>query len=248
MAKYRKRRIGMVFSLIAALVAWLGLTGNLAWLTYEVNLFPAESQEEQVEQPTSELAALNVLAKLEVKGRAPKNTYKRTEFYDTWPSIGGCSLRQRIIKRELGESAQIGSDKCSVTSGTYIEPYTGNEMIFTEKSEFSSKIQIDHVVALSDAWQKGADNSHMDKGTRYQLATDPLNLLAVDGPANQQKSDSDAASWLPTNKAFRCQYVARQISVKYKYKLWVTQAEHDAMADVLKTCPNEPVVGIEISE
>jgi hypothetical protein len=115
-------------------------------------------------------------------------------------------------------------------------------VVFTEKSEISSKVQIDHVVALSDAWQKGAQ--YMDKDVRYQIATDPLNLLAVDSSANQQKSDGDAATWLPKNKRFRCEYVARQVSVKYKYGLWVTKAEKEAIAGILEKCPNEPAVGI----
>ncbi len=190
-------------------------------------------------QDAGELAT-TVLAKLEIKGRAPKNNYVRTEFYKNWPTVNGCSLRQLIIKREFGDSAVL--DGCNVISGSYVEPYTGQYKEFTEKSQISSGIQIDHVVALSDAWQKGAQNMTSDE--RYNLATDPLNLIAVDSQANQQKSDGDAATWLPSNKAFRCQYVARQISVKYKYSLWLTQAEHDAMANVLSSCPNEKVIGL----
>jgi hypothetical protein len=72
---------------------------------------------------------------------------------------------------------------------------------------------------------------------RYKIYNDPLNLLAVDGPTNGQKSDSDAASWLPPNRSYRCAYVSRQIAVKSKYRLWVTGAEKTAMLGVLKTCP-----------
>lgn len=191
---------------------------------------------------TSELThtALSILDKLEIKGRAPKTGYSRTEFYNNWPTIDGCSLRQIIIKREVGDSAVM--DGCDVIGGTMVESYTGSTMTFYQKSDFSDKIQIDHIVALSDAWQKGAQ--YQTKDERYQMATDPLNLIAVDGSANKQKSDGDAATWLPPNKAFRCQYVARQVSVKYKYGLWVTQAEHDAIASVLSACPNEPVIGV----
>ena len=72
--------------------------------------------------------------------------------------------------------------------------------------------------------------------------TIPLNLIAVDGPANQDKSASDAATWLPPNKTFRCHYVARQISVKAAYRLWVTPAEKDAMKRVLGSCPQQQTV------
>ena len=104
-------------------------------------------------------------------------------------------------------------------------------------------MQIDHVVALSNAWSTGA--FALDKDTRYAISQDPLNLLAVDGPANQQKSDKDASDWLPSNEAFQCQYVARQISVKYKYKLWVTPREKLKMQEVLANCPAETTVGLE---
>lgn len=183
--------------------------------------------------------AKDVLEKLEVKGRAPKTGYSREEFYDGWPNVDGCSLRQRILKRELGDSARL--EGCNVVAGEYDEPYTGEHVVLASREEVS-KIQIDHVVALSDAWQKGAQ--YKDYETRNKIATDPLNLLAVDGAANKQKSDGDAATWLPKNKKFRCQYVARQISVKYKYSMWVTQAEKEAMARVLSNCPEERAIGI----
>lgn len=189
------------------------------------------------------IKAADILALLEVKGRAPKTGYSREQFYETWPKIDGCSLRQHIIKRELGDSAVLSSsDNCSVVSGEYDEPYTGLHMIFYQKSDFTSQIQIDHVVALSDAWQKGAQLLSLDE--RYELATDPLNLLAVDSKTNKDKSDGDAATWLPPNKTFRCSYVARQVSVKYKYRLWVTNAEKTAIQNILERCPNEPAVGI----
>lgn len=181
--------------------------------------------------------AVEVLEKLEVKGRAPKTGYKREEFYSGWPTIDGCSLRQRIIKREFGDTAVL--DGCNVVAGEFDEPYTGEHRVFTEKTQIY-KIQIDHVVALSDAWQKGAQ--YMEREVRYKIATDSLNLLAVDGPANEQKSDGDAATWLPANKKFRCQYVARQVSVKYRYGLWVTEAEKAAIAGVLANCPNERAI------
>jgi hypothetical protein len=90
---------------------------------------------------------------------------------------------------------------------------------------------------VSDAWQKGAQQLSSDQ--RYAFYNDPLNLLAVSGSANSQKSDSDAASWLPSNTGFRCDFVARQIAVKLSYNLWVTQAEYDSMYRVLETCPNQ---------
>lgn len=182
--------------------------------------------------------ARKLLPSIEIKGRAPKTGYTRTQFYKGWPDVDGCSLRQRIIKREFGDKAQLDS-KCHVVAGEFLEPYTGKYMVFTSKSQISKALQIDHIVALSDAWQKGAQ--YHPKSIRYQVATDPLNLVAADGPANMQKSDSDAASWLPANKAFRCQYVARQVAVKYKYRLWASTAEHATFTKILDSCPPQLV-------
>jgi hypothetical protein len=125
-------------------------------------------------------------------------------------------------------------------SGLLHDPYTGKDITFTRGIDTSSAVQIDHVVALSDAWQTGAQQ--LSANQREQLANDPLELLAVDGPANQQKSDGDAATWLPPNKPFRCQYIARQIAVKAKYMLWVTAAEKEAMQRVLASCPGQAAI------
>ena len=195
--------------------------------------------DEEILVPTGSITlASEGLELLEVKGRAPKTGYSREEFYNGWPTVDGCNLRQKIIKREFGETAVL--DGCNVISGEYDEPYTGQHLVFTKREEISKGIQIDHVVALSDAWQKGAQ--YKDKDTRYAIATDPLNLLAVDATANTKKSDGDAATWLPSNKKFRCEYVARQVSVKYKYGLWVTAAEKEAIAGILANCPDEPML------
>lgn len=223
----------------------LGFLALLA-VAFGVILFNPESYETtytptNVSAEENSTLASEILEKLEVKGRAPKTGYEREQFYKSWPTVDGCSLRQRIIKRELGDTAVIDStDNCTVISGEYDEPYTGSHLVFYQKSDFTDGIQIDHVVALSDAWQKGAQNLTADE--RYALATDPLNLLAVDSKTNQGKSDGDAATWLPPNKKFRCSYVARQVSVKYKYHLWVTEAEKAAIQNVLKNCPSERAI------
>lgn len=226
------------------LLAFLALT--ISWLFVNPASYETEVENlSSAEETSANLLASEVLEKLEVKGRAPKTGYTRDQFYSSWPIVDGCSLRQRIIRREMGETAVLSSENdCDVISGEFDEPYTGAHLVFFQKSDFSKGIQIDHVVALSDAWQKGAQN--LSKEERYSLATDPLNLLAVESKANQEKSDGDAATWLPKNKKFRCQYVARQISVKYKYHLWVSSAEKSAMGTVLETCPTEPAVGVSL--
>lgn len=172
------------------------------------------------------------LAKLEVKGRAPKTGYSRKQFSDGWGKMSGCSVREVILARDLTETKI--DDKCRVLAGTLRDPYTGRTIKFQRGPETSSKVQIDHVVALSDAWQKGAQQLPQEE--REKLANDPLNLLATDGPANQAKGDGDAATWLPPNKPFHCQYIERQVAIKRKYRLWVTNAEKEAMGKVLAGC------------
>ncbi|CAI3804976.1 HNH endonuclease family protein [Pseudarthrobacter sp. MM222] len=189
-------------------------------------------------QPASGSKALGVLATLPVKGRAPKTGYSRDQFGQAWADVdrNGCDTRNDMLRRDLTSLAvKPGTRDCVVLSGFLNDPYTAAAINFQRGSSTSTAVQIDHVVALSDAWQKGAQQ--LSPAQRTAFANDPLNLLAVDGPANQQKSDGDAATWLPPNRSFRCEYVARQISVKSSYSLWVTQAEHDAMARVLGDCP-----------
>lgn len=184
--------------------------------------------------------ALAALATLEVKGRAPKTGYDRDEFGQRWKDIdrNGCGQRDDVLARDLTAVQKDG--RCVVTSGILNDPFTGDRIEFVRGQNTSALVQIDHIVPLSDAWQKGAQQ--LTAHQRETLGNDPLNLLAVDGAANAQKSDSDAATWLPKNKDFRCTYVARQVSVKVAYELWVTQAERDAMERILTGCRAEPLL------
>ena len=183
--------------------------------------------------------ATTLLAKLPVKGRAPKTGYDRDLFSDGWGKIGECDARNFILRRDLKSITWKASPRCTVATGILNDPYTATKIYFVRGVGTSNDVQIDHVVAVSDAWQKGAQQLSFSQ--RYSFYNDPLNLLAVDGPTNQRKSDSDAASWLPPNRKYWCSFVARQIAVKHKYMLWVTQAERDSMSRVLKTCPKQLV-------
>ena len=180
--------------------------------------------------PIDALAALN---NLEVKGRAPKTGYARSQF-PHWsdPDRNGCDARNDTLKRDLTNiTYKVGTRECKVIAGQLLDPFTGKVITF---SATKVVIDIDHVVALSNAWQTGA--AYFDKNKRTQIANDPLNLLAVDSKLNRQKGDGDAATWLPPYKAFRCEYVARQVAVKAKFGLWVTQPEKVAIDKILSTC------------
>lgn len=186
-------------------------------------------------------AALATLDTLPIRGRAPKTGYQRDLFGPAWSDDvtvadghNGCDTRNDILRRDL-VNVEIKPDTngCVVQSGTLHDPYTGTTIEFRRGRGTSQKVQIDHVVALSDAWQKGAQG--WDEATRRNFANDPANLQATDGPTNEQKGDGDAATWLPPNKSYRCTYVSRIVAVKAEYGLWVTQAEHDAIARVLSS-------------
>ncbi|MFQ1004137.1 DUF1524 domain-containing protein [Modestobacter sp. SSW1-42] len=197
------------------------------------------ARQAQAGAPTAGEAAADVLARLAVKGRAPETGYDRDRFGQQWADVdrNGCDTRNDVLARDLTDEAFKPGSDCVVVTGTLADPYTGQTIRF-EKGDGSS-VDIDHVVALSNAWQTGA--FAWDEARRTALANDPMNLLAVDYSANRQKGDGDAATWLPDARGFRCTYVARQVAVKAGHGLWVTQAEHDAMARVLETCPGQPV-------
>ena len=159
-------------------------------------------------------SALAAVARLTVKGRAPKTGYSREQFGDGWASVDGCDTRDRILIRDLrAKTFRAATDRCVVLSGRLADPvHLDHDRLRPRRRR---RVDIDHVVALGDAWQKGAQR--WPARERVAFANDPLNLLAVDASANRQKGDGDTATWLPANKAFRCAYVARQVSVKLKY-------------------------------
>lgn len=204
-----------------------------------------EAVESRIDQPevksvattVASSPAIDALKQLPIKGKAPKTGYARAQFSDGWANAGDCNVRNKILQRDLTGVITRSATDCTVMQGDLLDPYTGKTVMFVNGTGTSDAVQIDHVVALSAAWQTGAQQISPEQ--RHSLANDPLNLLAVDGPTNQKKSDADAATWLPPNKEYRCQYIARQIAVKQKYTLWVTQAEADAMTNVLAGCPGQ---------
>lgn len=182
--------------------------------------------------------AVDVLAMIPIKGRAPKTGYDPKQFGQRWADVdrNGCDQRNDVLNRDLAEvTYKPGTNDCVVLTGILeIDPLTGTRIDFERGNDTPNAVQIDHVVALSDAWQKGAQQ--LTDQQRLFFANDPLNLLTVDGAA---KSEDNAASWLPKNNSFRCIYVATQVAVKHKYSLWMTQAEHDAIARILESCPGQ---------
>ena len=208
---------------------------------------PAEAEAEgpaEAPEPAGPAAAGTALEQLEtlpIKGRAPKTGYDRDQFGPSWADVdhNGCDTRNDILARDLTDISREG--ECRVMTGALDNIYGGIDVVFTRGQDTSAEVQVDHVVALMNAWETGAQQ--IDQSQREALANDPLNLQATDASSNAKKQASDAATWLPPAKGYRCEYVARQISVKAAYELWVTQAERSAMEGILASCPTQVAYG-----
>ncbi len=224
--RYRSRRSKLIFIvIIICCIGFYLLASSLSTPIKNTNNITRDDNQ----------LALVALRQLEIKGRASKTGYSRDKFGSGWSTKLGCNTRNIILNRDMSD--KILDDECNIIAGKLDDPYSGETIVYNKNTKDSPVIDIDHVVALSDAWQKGAQALSYD--VRVSLANDPLELLAVSSKANVQKGDSDAASWLPSNKAFHCQYIARQIAVKLKYQLWVTLAEFNTMSKVLYKCPEQ---------
>ena len=183
--------------------------------------------------------ALEAVSTLTVRQTDSVSGYDRDLFqWNKFDEDGdGCDTRNDILARDLDNISK--QDKCVVLSGILDDPYTGDRIDFQRGQSTSSKVQIDHIVALSDAWNSGA--SHWNESKLRAFGNDPYNLAAVDGTANTQKSNSSADEWLPANAAARCLYVATQVGVKEHYALTVTQTEAQKMREVLGSCPTQSI-------
>ena len=217
------------------------LVGSIAFTSFSL-VSPSSKYQIEILQLASangaEFDPIKAIETLAVKGRAPKTGYSRSAFGPAWADVdrNGCDTRNDILKRDLTQITYRAKTRdCVVESGVLADPFSGENINFQRGEKTSSLVQIDHVVALSNAWQTGIFKA--DLATRKNFANDPLNLLAVKGSLNSQKGDGDAATWLPPNKQFRCDYVSRQVEVKVKYGLWLTRAERDAILRILSNPP-----------
>lgn len=225
--------LGDLLALLLTII--MGAFAVILLLPRGVSSLWAENTIEDI--PVSDVRAALVTIKVRTQNDAPP--YRRDEFGSAWADedANGCDTRNDILGRDLKNTTfrDTYPPGCVVQSGWLDDPYTGVSRPF-ERGEYSSpKVQIDHVVPLADAWQAGA--WAWDVARRQAFANDPRNLLAVDGEANKEKGHSTADAWLPPNSDYRCAYVARQVRVKAQWGLSVTQAEWQAMVDILAGCP-----------
>ncbi|NUW38801.1 HNH endonuclease family protein [Nonomuraea rhodomycinica] len=178
-------------------------------------------------------AARKLISRLRVKGRGPATGYARSRYGGNWadtapgvPYAGnGCRTRDDLLARDGQDVRYRKGSRCVVVAMRLTDPYTGKAIAW-RKSD-ADEVQVDHVVPLAYAWRMAAARWPMSE--RLNFANDPLNLLPVDGAANEQKDASGPASWLPPRRRIRCAYVTRFAQVAVKYDVPVTPADKRAM-------------------
>lgn len=222
----------------------LALVAGTSWLCRQTpGAQPAGIPSVAATLATAEQAAQAraLLPSLAVKGRSAAAGYSRAQFlpHGAWPSTGdGCTVRDRILRSQVTEATFRTRPACRLATGITTDAYSG---VTVELAQ----LEVDHVVALKDAWVKGLSDQAFtptpqftDAGTaRRAFAVDPLNLQAIAGATNSAKGDADAATWIPHSKSYRCTYGVRIVLVKARYGIWVTRAEHEALERLLDACP-----------
>lgn len=169
---------------------------------------------------------------LTVAAETTEPRYERAKFEHWIDADGdGCNTRYEVLIEESTTPVTVtrtGTGPCTLSGGTWVSPYDG----FTAYEP--ADIEIDHVVALAEAWRSGASAWTDDQ--RRAFANDlevPYVLTASSTTANQSKADKDPGRWMPTNPSYHCEYVTSWALIKYRCSLTVDAAERDALAAAL---------------
>ncbi len=176
----------------------------------------------------SATAALTQLNELTVAADGSMTGYSRDKF-PTWITIEGtCDTREEVLRRD-GVGITVGTN-CQPTAGHWVSPYNGTTITV------SSKVQIDHIVPLGDAWRTGASSWTTARRQAFANDLSDPQLLAVDASDNESKGDRSPDQWMPPSEAFWCTYSKMYTHIKFVFGLTVTAAERSALADMLGTC------------
>lgn len=181
------------------------------------------------------------LQALTIAPRVRRDDYDRDAFGSSWVDVdsNGCNQRDDVLQRDALPGsltlAQQGSCDHDVLAGTWVDPYTGTQIVLDDMKDQAQAqaVQIDHVVPLSEAWSSGAFGWQPER--RVQFANDLRGLLASDGPTNASKGDDDPAAWRP-RKGYQCQYAARWVGVKARWGLEIDASEKQALEEMLDYC------------
>jgi hypothetical protein len=201
-----------------------------------VTVLPAETA--SASEPGTEMTLEQLLALL---ATAPEDRtgYDRSLFRHWIDADGnGCNARREVLITEAVVPPTVGGG-CSLIGGRWVSLYDG--LVLTD----ASKLDIDHVVALGEAWDSGASAWSADRRMRFANDLDvPWALIAVSATSNRSKSDEDPADWLPPEPDDLCPFVSAWIAVKVRWALSVDQRERDALAGLVTECPDTRMPGL----
>lgn len=171
--------------------------------------------------PTALLKTLRVGTPGSMKG------YSREKF-PTWRKTGqNCDTRDSVLKRD---GTKVKFSGCNVVAGTWKSLYDGQVL------NSPTKVDIDHMVPLANAWRSGAAAWTTAKREDFANDLDDPQLVAVSASSNRSKGDQDPSTWKPKQTSDWCDYASDWILVKAHWKLTATTAEKSALADMLETC------------
>jgi hypothetical protein len=181
--------------------------------------------------PADPDSALYAARELKIAKSRPSG-YSRDEFGQRWTDTdrNGCDQQNDVLRRDLAKRhTKPGTNGCVLAKGVLKSSSYSGDKIKWQKGD--TTIEIDHVVSLADAWAMGAHDWSARK--REKFANDPLNLEAVDADENQEKGDENAVDYRPEEVDAECWFLARQVSIKTKYRLRVAEDEKALLVDRL---------------
>ena len=158
--------------------------------------------------------------------------YDRDYFgYPTDLDSDGCDTRDEVLIADSQVPVTTGTSLCDVTAGQWYSPYDG---VLTDNP---SDIQIDHVVALSEAWDSGANQWDQAIAIEFGNAVgSDDNLQVASRASNLGKSDYDPAEWLPDNTDAICWYVTTWSQIKLDWDLAMDATEYTTVTSILANC------------
>lgn len=169
---------------------------------------------------------------IRVENEYGEPTYDRDFFgYPADLDGDGCDTRDEVLIADSRVNVVMDSSVCGVAVGEWYSPYDG---VLTDDP---GGIQIDHVVALSEAWASGASGwSSVDAVEFANAVGGADNLQVASSSSNQSKSDKDPAEWLPENDSAVCWYVTEWSRLKLEWDLSMDELEYGVVSDVLGSC------------
>ena len=168
-----------------------------------------------------------LLDKLTVAKAGSMAGYSREKF-PHWKSTGAnCDVRDSVLKRD---GTKVKMSGCNVVAGTWKSLYDGQVI------DSPTKIDIDHMVPLANAWRSGAAKWTTAQREDFANDLDDPQLVAVSASSNRSKGDQDPSTWKPTETSAWCVYAKDWIAVKTRWQLTVTTAEKSALTDMLEKC------------